>query len=302
MHASADEQNFACRTLRAQLQRQVEMIVQWANIENLPGGCQANILLEGKAEQMQNEQWGNDDAGYAAWKGKGKGKGKDWKGKGKGKDAGAKVCIDCGGKDHTISECKKTLVPINEKPCLRCLKPGRIAWCCAEKCKPANAVAEDNETGRTIMLAYEEGYPQVDMNGSRRRRDQTLRICSYSGPCQQPCCEALATMAEECCKSSSPCRWPKGGEGKIQNRFSALREETSEEHSSSNGSFAITTTQASSQPSIAKSAEMLHIHFLESACPFINVVNIPEFTGFPIVLDSKGLRITSSTMPTILAT
>lgn len=124
-NASADGQNFAYRTLRAQLQRQVDMILQWANIGNLPGGSHANILPEGTMDQQGGEQAGQDDPAYAAWKGKGKGKGKDGKGKAKGTDM--KVCINCGGKDHTISECKKMLVPAKERPCLRCLQPGYIA-------------------------------------------------------------------------------------------------------------------------------------------------------------------------------
>jgi len=84
----ADDQDFAYRTFRAQLQRQVEMTVQWANIGSLPVGSQANIFPEGNTEQQGGEQPGQDDPAYAAWKGKGKG----YKGKGKGKGKDMKAC------------------------------------------------------------------------------------------------------------------------------------------------------------------------------------------------------------------
>lgn len=48
VNASADEQDIAYRDLRAQLQRQVELITQWSRIGGgFPGGAQpgANVLL-----------------------------------------------------------------------------------------------------------------------------------------------------------------------------------------------------------------------------------------------------------------
>jgi len=109
-------------------------------------------------EQQGSEQPGLDDPAYAAWTGKGKGY-KD-KGKGKGKDA--KVCVNCVGTDHIISECKKISAPVKERPCLRCLKPGHIAWYWPEKSKPANAVTEEAEVAHTMTMAYEDDYPQAE--------------------------------------------------------------------------------------------------------------------------------------------
>ena len=59
-----------------------------------------------------------------------------------------------------------------------------------------------------------------------------------------------------------------------------------DEQLTQNGSFAIIVIQTGSQTSIDQGAKMHHLNFLESACPSINVVDVPEFTEFPIVLDS----------------
>jgi len=76
----------------------------------LPGGSQPVHVLPEASGQYWGDQYGaeggeqQDEAALALAKGKGKGKG--FKGKGKGK-----VCINCGSKEHTISQCKKALVP-----------------------------------------------------------------------------------------------------------------------------------------------------------------------------------------------
>ena len=82
--ATAADQDRAYFTLRAQLQRQVEMTIQWsAQHGGLPGGAQANVL---PTEDLQNSNWDTtglnitgdeekDVEAVLAWRTKGKSEG-----------------------------------------------------------------------------------------------------------------------------------------------------------------------------------------------------------------------------------
>ena len=48
------EQDQAYFNLRAQLQRQVEMTIQWSRQAGLPGGAQANVLPTEDPQQASN--------------------------------------------------------------------------------------------------------------------------------------------------------------------------------------------------------------------------------------------------------
>ena len=135
--ASQEEQDRAYFALRAQLQKQVDMTIQWSAIGGgLSGGNSgANILPEDAQNGDDAINFGQDFGfgdqqdyeAFVAWRAKGKGKGKggkDSKGKGKGKDP---ICINCAEKGHTIANCPKPAVPMKDRPCLRCRKTGHMA-------------------------------------------------------------------------------------------------------------------------------------------------------------------------------
>ena len=114
--ASQDEQDRAYFALRAQLQKQVGMTIQWSAIGGGPpgGNAGAHVLLKelgnGDAAANSGQDFGvgdpDDYEAFAAWRAKGRGKGKggkDAKGKGKGKDP---ICINCAEEGHTIANTK----------------------------------------------------------------------------------------------------------------------------------------------------------------------------------------------------
>ena len=93
-----------------------------------------------------------DYEAFLAWKIKGKGKGKEVKGKGKGK--GDPICVNCGGK-HRLADCTKPIVPMDQRPCFKCGKPGHPAWRCPEKGKGANSVEQPADALiATLMRDY----------------------------------------------------------------------------------------------------------------------------------------------------
>ena len=131
-------------------------------------------------------------------------------------------------------------------------------------------------------------------------------MCPYEAACghyhTHECCKAPTHQSGE---KDTTSRDEDGQRAstKTQNRFSALREEMDDEHaprmprrtyggvcqgmqSTQNGNFATTANQSGSQTSKDQSAKTHQINFLESTCPSVNVVDAPEFTEFPVVLDS----------------
>ena len=126
--ASAEDQDKAYFALRAQLQKQVDMTIQWSSIGGgFAGGSGANVLPEEQGSGGGADGVGQGDSGpedyeaFLAWraKGKSKGKGKDPKGKGKDKEP---ICVNCAEKGHTIGQCTKEIVPMKDRPCLKCRK------------------------------------------------------------------------------------------------------------------------------------------------------------------------------------
>ena len=140
------------------------MTIQWSSSEKLPGGAPTNLLPEDAQpgpEQPSSDELQKEFETYLTWRtGKGKGKGKgDAKGKGKGKSEPR--CLNCAG-NHPISQCPKPLVPMNQRPCFKCLKTGHMFWQCPEKGKGANALEQGGDV-HSFMLISEHTMHNADI-------------------------------------------------------------------------------------------------------------------------------------------
>ena len=148
---SDDAQDVAVTKLRAQVQRQAELMVQWSAMNGRQEP--AHMLGGGDNQYGGDPYWDSSNAdqsqdilyGAKGWKGKGgKGKGKD-SGKGgkggKGKE-GPPLCANCGKEGHTVAQCRLPMKPWSERPCHRCGRNGHLSFNCPEKPKPAHVVDE----------------------------------------------------------------------------------------------------------------------------------------------------------------
>ena len=330
--ATMEEQDKAYFTLRAQLQKQVDMTIQWASSGSSPGGAQANVLPEGSdasypstgiespAAGEATEQ--SDYEAFLAWRAKGKGKGKGGKGKGKGKGP---ICVNCGGK-HTLAQCPKPVVPMSERPCWRCGKPGHVAWSCPEKPKSTNSVEEAQDV-QTMMMAS----PSLETTTAKYgTKEASLNQCTRSEhPCEcsgghwttvRPCrgekrsklpatsrlCNSFSALSVSGEESDSPTdeeatpatiswlankKWEPiptaGGPELPRNWFpKGLPRENGEGVQSPNSPSEPHLDAAAGAATAANKPYSRPINILESESPEIHVMGSQEYTTFNVVLDS----------------
>ena len=137
------------------------MSVQWGMLNSSRHDAGAHMMDGYPAANDDQSQQYTDELLWLKGKGKGS-KGKD-KGKGKGKDV-APICANCGGKGHTIQQCKEKLKPWSERPCHRCGKPGHLSVNCPTKNSKGTHLAESDtaqpQTPKTFQFnMLEVKYP-----------------------------------------------------------------------------------------------------------------------------------------------
>ena len=88
---------------------------------------------------------------HKTFKGKGKGKGKGKDGDGAGKGGAVRdpwKCNNCGSEKHSIRDCPRPLVPMEERPCHGCGKKGHVRSKCPQRRdsrRPVKALDEEDE-------------------------------------------------------------------------------------------------------------------------------------------------------------
>ena len=147
LNSTIDEQELAFARLKADVQRQVELTMQWSAMSHTK--VPANVLPGGDPSSATPNVQSDEDLLWL--KGKGKGKFGKGKGKGGGKDP---LCSNCGAKGHSSAQCPKPQVPWSERPCHRCGKRGRMSWRCPEK-PAANSVESEPSAPATHVILLE---------------------------------------------------------------------------------------------------------------------------------------------------
>ena len=83
-------------------------------------------------------------------------------------------CANCGGLNHTKDECPKPKVPMNQRPCHECGKPGHIAANCRSKGGRNAGLVEDEDEGDDVLCMEFQDVCSTRRRGRPVPRPATL--------------------------------------------------------------------------------------------------------------------------------